>query len=174
MGEVTSLAEALGAAIAAPSPLSKDQDLSVFTSGSAPLDDWLRQRALKAEAKTARTYTVARGSTVVGYYCLAAGSILRGDLPKKLQRNSPEVIPVMVLGRLAVDKRCQGHGIGAGMLKDAMLRCVEVSEIAGIRAMLVHAKDDEAAKFYKKFGFVQAELGPQTFLLPIETIKASL
>lgn len=71
MGEVTSLAEALGAAIAAPSPLSKDHDLSFFTSGSAPLDDWLRQRARKAEARTSRTYCVTKGRIVVGYYTLA-------------------------------------------------------------------------------------------------------
>jgi len=174
MGEVTSISDALGAGLRAPSALTKEHEIGKFSSGSPPLDDWLRNRALKAEGVTSRTYVVCSGRRVVAYYTLAAGAIVRAELPRRLQRNTPEIVPIMVLGRLAVDTAMQGKGLGAGMLKEAIVRCVQASEIAGIRAMLVHAKDDDAVKFYKRYGFVEAALGPQTLLLPIETLRASI
>ncbi len=174
MGEVTQIAEALGAVLAAPTPLSKDHDVAKFSCGVPPLDDWLKNRALKAEGLTARTYVVCVGRQVVAYYSLATGAIVRAELPKRMQRNAPDNIPVMILTRLAVDTRCREQGIGKGLLKEAMLRALQVSEIVGVRALLIHAKDEIAGSFYKKYGFIESPLGALTFILPIETIAASL
>jgi len=174
MGKVTQIAEALGAALAAPTPLSKDHDLSKFSCGIPPLDDWLKHRALKAEGLTARTYVVCVGRQVVAYYSLATGSIVRDKLPKRMQRNTPDTIPVLILTRLAVDSRCRGQGIGKGLLKEAMLRTLQVSEIVGVRALLIHAKDEKAANFYKKYGFIESPIGSQTFILPVETLAKAI
>lgn len=170
MGNITGIAEWIGGELAPPTPIRPSHDLKLFCSGKPPLDDWLRQRALKAEGKTARTYVVCRSNTVIGYYALVTGAEQRDKLPKKLARNAPEQIPLLTLARLAVDKRASGHGIGSGMLKDALGRVVQVSSIVGVRALLVHAKDEDAMKFYKKFGFVEFPLGAQILFLPIETI----
>lgn len=174
MGNVTEIAEWLGGELSPPSPLMPSHELKQFCCGKAPLDDWLRQRALKAEGKTARTYVVCRSNTVVGYYALVTGAEQRDKLPKKLHRNAPAHIPLMVLARLAVDKRVTRAGIGSGMLKDAFRRVLQVSSIAGVRALLVHAKDDEAMGFYSRYGFLEFPLGTQTLYLPIETIAAAL
>lgn len=174
MGNVTDIAEWLGGELSPPSPLKPSHDLKLFCCGKAPLDDWLRQRSLKAEGKTARTYVVCRGSVVVGYYALVTGAVQRDQLPKRLIRNSPDQIPVLTLARLAVDKRVARTGIGSGMLRDALRRVMQVSSIVGVRALLVHAKDDEAIAFYCRYGFVEFPVGTQTLFLPVETISAAL
>jgi GNAT superfamily N-acetyltransferase len=111
---------------------------------------------------------------VIAYYTLAAGSERHAAVPGKLKRNAPDPIPLLVLARLAVDKRCQGKGLGAGLLRDALLRCVQASEVAGGRALIVHAKDDQARKFYEKYDFVEFPVGSQTLFLPIETVVKGL
>jgi GNAT superfamily N-acetyltransferase len=174
MGKVADVAEWLGGELSPPSPLKPSHELKLFSCGKAPLDDWLRQRALKAEGKTARTYVVCRANSVVGYYVLVTGAAQRDNLPKKLGRNSPNQIPILILARLAVDKRVARAGIGSGMLKDAFRRVVQVSSIVGVRALLVHAKDDEAIAFYSQYGFLEFPAGTQTLFLPIETITAGL
>jgi len=174
MGEVTNIASALGEQVSPPGPLSRAHDLTVFQCGKDALDDWLKFRALRAEGNTGRTYVVASGTKVVGYYTLATGAAKREQLPKKLQRNSPDPIPLMVLARLAVDSRFQGQGIGHGLLKDALIRSIQASEIVGFRAVLVHAIDDDARLFYEKFQFVEFPNGSQTLFLPVETLKRAL
>jgi GNAT superfamily N-acetyltransferase len=170
VGDVTEIAHWLGGELTPPSPLKASHDVQPFCCGKPALDDWLRHRALKAEGKTARTYVVCKANTVVGYYALVTGAVERDQLPKKLTRNSPSHIPVLTLARLAVDARAKGQRIGSGLLKDALGRVVQASSIVGVRALLVHAKDEEAMAFYARYGFAEFPSGTQTLFLPIETI----
>lgn len=174
MGEVTAIG-ALGASISAPSAISKAHDLTRFRCGKDALDDWLRQRALKAEGKTARTYVVCQGPVaVVGYFSIAMGAVQRAAAPKKLQKNAPDPIPVAVLARMAVDVRFRGQGLGAGLLRDGLKLCLQASTIIGARAVLVHAIDDEVRPFYEKYGFVAFPAGSKTLFLPLQTIVDAL
>src|SRR5690348_4037305 len=109
--------------ISAPQKLSSDHDLSQFDCGEAALDDWLRRRALQNEESGAsRTYVVCAGKRVVGYYALAVGAVAHVGAPGRVRRNMPDPVPVMVLGRLAVDQSAQGQNIGQSLLRDAILR----------------------------------------------------
>jgi GNAT superfamily N-acetyltransferase len=150
--------------------------LQYFRSGSPKLDGWLRRRALRNEAEgVSRTYVVCQGNQVVGFYCLASGAVMHANAPGKIERNVPEPLPVMVFGRLAVDRRFQRQGLGAGLLRDAILRTTQAAEIAGIQAILVHAKDEEAWVWYDRFGFfLQSPTGPLTLLAPLQEAFAAL
>jgi ribosomal protein S18 acetylase RimI-like enzyme len=164
-----------GRAIRPPEPISQSHELAAFDCGNQDLNLWLQQRALPSEDKSARTTVLCEGRRVIGYYCLATGAIERDNLASaKLRRNLPDPIPIVVLGRLAVDRSCQGRGFGSALLKDAILKTIAASEIAGIRALLVHAIDDQAVAFYRRYGFVTSPLSPRSLLLPIETAKAAL
>lgn len=174
MGEVTPYSLAALAAITQPAPLQSSHDVSRFDCGKIPLNDWLRNTALRSEGKTARCYvTVLRGN-VVGYYCLAAGAVQHDGAPRKLRQNAPDPVPVVIIGRLAVDKTLQGKGIGRALLKDALLRVTKASELVGARAVLVHAVDQDAVPFYARYGFRSFPKGNQTLFVTIDEIIASL
>src|ERR1700731_3342070 len=114
--------------LSAPEKLRADHDLSGFDCGEPSLDDWLRRRALNNEASGAsRTYVVCAGRKVVGYYTLAAGAIAHTHAPGRIRRNMPNPIPVVILGRLAVDKTSHGKGVGTGLLRDAVLRTLQAA-----------------------------------------------
>lgn len=154
--------------IGAPQKLLPEHDLSEFDSGEPALDDWLRRRAAQNEASGAsRTYVVCAGNRVVGYYSLAVGAVSREAAPGRLRRNQPDPLPVMVLGRLAVDQPFQGRGIGVGLLRDAVLRTVQAAEIAGIRGIVVHAISEGAKRFYEGYGFIPSPLDPMTVLITV-------
>lgn len=154
--------------ICAPEPLSPDHHLAAFASGSAVLDDWLRRRALlNQESGASRTYVIRAGSRVIGYYALAAGAVAQGDTTTKTRRNMPNPVPVMVLGRLAIDAGFQGRGLGRALLRDAVLRTLQAADIAGIRAMLVHAISDEAKRFYERCGFQASPVDPMTLMITL-------
>lgn len=157
-----------------PTPLAPNHNISSFQCGVPALDDWLKFRARRAEGTTGRTYVVTSESEVIGYYTLATGAAKREHIPKKLQRNSPDPIPLMLLARLAVDHRFQGRRIGNGLLKDALTRVLQASEIVGFRAVVVHAIDDQAKRFYDRFGFVEFPSSSRTLFMAIETLKAAL
>lgn len=158
-----------------PEPLRPEHDVEQFSSGVPVLDDWLRRRARKNEdAGASRTFVVTRGNRVVAYYCLAAGSLAHNQAPGAVRRNMPDPIPVIVLGRLAVDLTEQRSGLGSALLRDAMMRVVGVSHEVGIKAMLVHAISPQAAAFYAKQGFVQSLTSEMTLMLSIDTIRKSL
>jgi GNAT superfamily N-acetyltransferase len=161
-------------ALTPPHPIGADGDLSQFDCGEEALNDWLRRYALKSEGVSARSYVVKHQGVVVGYYCLATGAVARSDVPGKMRHGLPDLIPVMVLGRLATDKTYQGRGIGSFLLKDALLRTLQVSAQVGIRALLVHAIDDRAAAFYAGVGFKALPAGSRTLLLPIESLGKAL
>ncbi len=161
--------------VSAPEPLSAAHNCQAFDCGEAVLNDWLKRRALKNEdAGASRTFVVCQDDNVVGYYGLATGSVMHKDAPSKIKRNMPEPVPVMVLGRLAVDKNAQSMGIGRGLLKDAILRTITVAKQAGIKALLVHALSDEARKFYLQCGFIESPLDPMLLMITLKDAQHHL
>jgi len=154
-----------------PSRILPEHRLDGFDSGKPALDAWLRAKALDNEGKASRTYVVSTDAGVVAaYYTLATGHVVRTDVPGKHRHGLPNPVPVMVLGRLAVDRAHAGRRLGEAMLKEAMTRTLEAAEIAGIRALIVHAIDEAAAGFYIRYGFQLFPPGSLTLFLPIETI----
>ena len=111
---------------------------------------------------------------VVGYYALATGSVMRQQAPGKIKREMPEPIPVLVLGRLAVDHKWQGSGLGTSLLRDALLRTYNVSKHVGVRALLVHALSENAKNFYLCRGFMQSPIEPMTLMLNLRDLQHSL
>lgn len=166
-------------AILPPERLTVAHDLSGFSNGKHPaLDYWLKQRALKSEGLSARTYvicTVAAPFRVIGYYAISTAMEERHALPSaKVRRGMPDRVPLLLLGRLALDVSVQGLGVGADLLADAIRRCCAVAQIAGARAIIAHAIDAEAEKFYGYHGFVPSPLGGRVMLLTIEDARAAL
>lgn len=164
---------------AAPVPITEHHRLDVFDCGKPPLNDWLRAHATDNEAKASRTYVVncqagEHTGEVVAYYTLAYGSVIRDEVPRRIRHGLPNPVPVMVLGRLAVDQSHSGKGLGPNLLKEAMQRTLQAAEIAGLRALLVHAIDDEAVSFYGRYGFQAFPAGGRTLFLPIETLRQSV
>ena len=139
-----------------PRPLLAADTVSTFDCGAETLNDWLRTRALKNETTGASRTFVSIDSeteTVAGYYCLSASSLLLEAAPGGVRRNMPDPIPVILIGRLAVDHTFKGKGLGASLLQHALLKGLEASRIVGARAFIVDALDDDAERFYAKFGF---------------------
>jgi GNAT superfamily N-acetyltransferase len=161
--------------IGAPEHLTPSHEVDAFDSGVPALDDWLKRRALDNEKTHAsRTYVVVAGGRVVGYYALASGAVAQSEAPGRVRRNMPDPIPVMVMGRLAVDQRHHGRGIGQGLLKDAILRTIQAAEIAGIRAILVHAISDDARRFYLRHGFIESPVAPMTLMITLAEVERAL
>lgn len=161
--------------ITPPEKLTPEHNISSFDSGVPQLDDWLKRRALPNEKSGAsRTYVVCAGGRVVGYYALATGAVAHSEVTAKVRRNMPEPIPVMVLGRLAIDQAYQGRRLGASLLRDAILRTLQAAEIAGIRAILVHAISEDAKKFYERCGFSPSPVDPMTLMITIADVEKAL
>ena len=159
----------------APERLTAQHDVADFDSGTPPLDDWLKRHALKNEESGAsRTYVVCIARKVVGYYALSAGSILQSESPGRVRRNMPDPIPVILLGRLAVDRSLQGKGIGKALLRDAVMRTISAAEITGVRAILIHAISEDAKHFYKSCGFQESTVDPMTLMATIADAKLAL
>lgn len=136
--------------------LSAAHNFDIFDSGSSVLNDWLRRFAHHAEAtKTGRTFVWidSSSSVVIGYFTLAAHLLRRGEVPKGVGHGSPEVIPAILLARLALDHSLQGQGLGGQLLLDALGRAVDASTRAGARFLVVDAIDDAATYFYRRYGF---------------------
>lgn len=158
-----------------PAPLTPAHDLAAFACGEPVLDAWLRRHALRNERTGAsRTYVVTESGNVVGYYALAAGSIRLIAAPGRIRRNMPDPVPVMVLGRLAVDQGFQGRGLGRGLLRDAVLRTLQAAHVAGIRALLAHALHGRAADFYVRAGFIPSPFDPLALTVLLRDAAASL
>ena len=157
--------------------LSADHDFDLFDCGKEPLNRFLQRHALtNMTANAARTYVVCGdGKRVVGYYSLAVGAVEHGSAPSRVTRGlARHPVPVMLLARLAVDRSAQGSGLGKALLKDALLRTAQASEIAGIRALLVHAKDDAAKAWYERFDFEASPTDPYHLFLLMKDIRALL
>lgn len=148
--------------LVAPAPLTSKHNISAFSCGEPVLDAWLQKKALKAQKdRSARVFVLCdSGNRVVGYYALANGALARGDALGGVRRNMPDPIPVMVLARFAIDSLLQGQGIGQELLRNAILRTLSAAEIAGIRAIVVHALTDQAKLFYENCGFKASTENP--------------
>jgi len=158
-----------------PEHLRPDHELAAFDSGIPVLDDWLKRRALaNEELGGSRTYVVTAGGRVVGYYALATGGVAQAAVPGRVRRNMPDPVPVMVLGRLAVDRAYQGRGLGEGLLRDAVLRTLQAAQLGGIRAILVHAISEEAKRFYERHGFVASPIDPMTLMITVADAENAL
>lgn len=158
-----------------PEPLATDHDLDAFDSGIPPLDHWLKKRARSNEAEGAsRTYVVCVGRRVIGYYALAAGSLIHVQATGAVRRNMPDPVPVALLGRLAVDRARQGKGLGRDLARDAILRVLGAADIIGLRAILVHAISDDAARFYERCGFNHSPVDPMTLMMTVAAARKML
>ncbi|MFC4243531.1 GNAT family N-acetyltransferase [Gryllotalpicola reticulitermitis] len=157
-----------------PRPLQPGDDVAGFSSGKRALDEWLSERAAKSEhGKTARTYVVVdtQPGAVAGYYCLSAHSVAQAEIGGgRLGRNAPNPVPVILLGRLAIDQRYQGEGLGAALLKDALQRTISAAQVVGARALIVHTIDDDVAGFYLRYGFRAMPANPRTLYLPLDAL----
>jgi GNAT superfamily N-acetyltransferase len=163
------------AAFDRPSPISADHVLHDFECGEASLDTWLKKRALKNQASDAsRCFVICHGHAVIGYYTLSAGGISHEAAPKALRRNMPDPLPVLLLGRLAVDRHYHNQGLGSALLRDAMLRAIHVAGDAGVFAILVHALSGPARQFYLSRGFVESPLQPMTLMMTLDTAHGIL
>lgn len=156
--------------------LRADHTLDHFDCGSEQLNRFLQRFALmNQKAGSAQTYLALRSKIAVGYYSLAVGSVMHADAPVRVTKGQPKhPLPIMLLARLAVDHAEQGQGIGQGLLKDALRRTAQAADIAGIRALLVHAKDDSARRFYEHFNFDPSPTDPYHLYLLIKDIRQIL
>ena len=160
--------------LSAPVPLTASHDLTTFDCGEPALNDWLKNRALRNESRFSRSFVVCDANAVVACYCIAAGSVERAAAPGKVRRNAPDIIPVSVIGRLAVSRAFAGRGLGADILADALCRIAVASRSIGIAAVLVHAKDDNAKRFYMACAeFIEYPADTRILFLPIETVIAA-
>lgn len=154
-----------------PEKINKKHQIKLFDCEKQELNDYLTKYAHQNQSKNiSNTFVVTNDDLVVGYYTLTFGAVLQESLPKK--NNLPNYpIPVVVLARLAVDKSEQGKGLGKALLKNVILKTIQASEIAGIKAIMVKAKDEEAKAFYQKYDFIESPTDKMILFLPIEAIK---
>ena len=146
-----------------------------FNCGVPSLDDWLKRRARANQVSGAsRTYVACEADQVVGYYALAAGSVDVASAPGRFRRNMPDPVPVVILGRLAVDLSQRGKGLGRALVRDAGSRVLQAADVVGIRGTLVHAVSDEARQFYEAVGFEPSPLDAMTLMMTLGDLRAAL
>jgi GNAT superfamily N-acetyltransferase len=161
--------------LSAPAPLTAEHETAGFDCGEPVLNEWIQQRAMKNEGRFSRTYVVCDGNRVAAYFCISAGTVERAAAPGKVRRNAPDTVPVSVIGRLAVSRDYAGRGLGADILSDALKRIALASRSIGIGAVLVHAKDERAKRFYMACAeFIEYPADSRTLFLPIETVVAGI
>ena len=163
--------------LALPALITAEHQVETFDCGKESLNQYLKRFALtNTAAGVARTYVTATEDAVMaGYYSLAAGSVERATVPQRVAKGIPQhPVPVVLLARLAVGQRFQGKGIGKGLLRDALKRASSAAVVIGIRAVLVHAKDREAAAFYQGSGFSPSPTDPLHLMLLIKDLRRTL
>jgi predicted N-acetyltransferase YhbS len=160
----------------APQALDAKHQLDDFDCGKAALNDWLVRHAMQAQSSgSARTSVVVEGLRVVGYFSLAVGQADALEVPDRIRKGMGRFpIPVVILARLAVSLKDQGKGIGIGMLQEAIRRTLAIADQAGVRALLTHPIDDEAARFYRRFGFESSPIREQQLLLLLKDARKLL
>ena len=157
-----------------PELLAVHHNIESFTSGVESLDRWLKRRALKNQATGAsRIFVVCEGSRVAAYYALAASAVTVAETTGRCHRNMPDPIPVAILGRLAVDQKFQGKGLGRALVRDAGSRVIQAADAIGIRGLIVHALSAKAHAFYEAVGFSPSPLDPMTLMITLSDLKAS-
>lgn len=156
-----------------PEPLGLQHRLEDFDCGKPVLNDWLLHHARQAQGSgSARTFVVADDDRVAGYFSLTVGQVDTVEAPDRIRKGMGQYpVPVVILARLAVSAQDQGRGIGFGLLQDAIRRTLQIAEQAGIRALLTHPIDEDAAKFYIRFGFIASPLRAQQLLLLLKDAR---
>lgn len=161
--------------LSAPDLLTVDCELEAFISGVDSLDSWLKRRAMKNQATGAsRTFVACDGRRVAAYYAMASSAVAVVEETGRFRRNMPDPVPVVVLGRLAVDNSFQDQGVGRALVRDAGYRVIQAADAIGIRGLLVHALSAEAKSFYQHIGFDASALDPMTLMITLADLKASL
>lgn len=163
--------------ITKPALLTADHDPGGFNCKHEDLANWLKRHAFANQKSGAsKTYVVCddTGKSILGFYSLAPGAVSREAAAKGMTRNMPDPVPVILLGRLAVHSEWEGHGIGRGLLKDAVMRALQAASVIGGRAMLCHAIDDEAKAFYLHHGFLESPIQPLTVMLSLKSSDDSV
>lgn len=163
-------------AISAPEPLTAEHDVSAFSCGKPVLETWLKTRALSSQQKGFTAVMVMHNAgRVVSYYGLAPTAVVAAALPRSIRTGQPpEPVPCLLLGQLATDQAWTGQGVGSGLLKHALTRCVEAARLIGGRALVVNAVDDEAAVFWGRKGFLPSKDDPLMLFRSIADVAASL
>ena len=168
----------MGLGFSAPAKIEKGQDKEHFDCGNNALNVWLKRFALQNDAADfAKTFVVIEKNEnrIVAFYSLATGCVEHEDATDRVKKGLPRnPIPVMILARLAVDLKYQGMGLGKGLLKDAILRTLRASRYAGIRAILVHVKDEKACDFYGKHGFDPSPTNPLMMMLLLKDARKTI
>lgn len=159
-----------------PRKLAATDERSDFSSGAGELDEWLRKYAMQNQrAHNATTYVITEGDRVVGYYAIAMGAIAKDHAPKPLAKGRPSQIPCLLLARLAVDTRYTKQNLGWELLRDALLRSIQLSESIGAAAVLVHCRDENAKRFYLHNGdFSQSPIDDMHLVASMKELKAAL
>jgi GNAT superfamily N-acetyltransferase len=164
-----------GVTLSAPELLTVYHEVQAFTSGVESLDMWLRRRAMKNQATGAsRTFVACDGRRVVAYYALASSAVAVIEATGRFRRNMPDPIPVVVLGRLAVDQSFHGKGLGRALLRDAGYRVIQAADIIGVRCLLVQALSAEAKSFYEHIGFDASSLDSMMLMITLADLKSCL
>lgn len=156
-----------------PEPLGAQHRLDRFDCGKPALNDWLLHHARQAQGSgSAKTFVVADDDHVAGYFSLTVGQVDTLEVPERIRKGLGQYpVPVVILARLAVSTHAHGRGIGFGMLQDAIRRTLLIAEQAGIRAMLTHPIDEEASRFYTRFGFIASPLREKQLLLLLKDAR---
>jgi GNAT superfamily N-acetyltransferase len=163
-------------ALSHPEPLAATHDVSQFNCGKSALDHWLKTRGLSNQEKGfTAVIVVCEGNRVVGYYGLAPTAIVPAVLPRSIRTGQPpDPVPCLLLGQLATDLAWAGKGIGTGLLKHALERCVTAAHLIGGRALVVNAIDREAADFWRRHGFLPSKDDPLVLFRSMADIAASI
>jgi GNAT superfamily N-acetyltransferase len=153
--------------------LHRTHNVEQFTCGQPELDRFLIRHALQAQqSNSSQTYVALSDSEVVGFYTIVAGEVQHAQAPQRVVKGmSRHPIPLLVLARLAVHSNAQGRGLGSGLLLDALGRTLQVADVIGVRTLAVHAKDDQAAAFYRHFGFTPSPTDPRHLFMIIKEIR---
>jgi GNAT superfamily N-acetyltransferase len=156
-----------------PEPLTAQHRLEGFDCGKPALTDWLLRHARQAQGSgSAKTFVVVDDDRVAGYFSLTVGQVDALEAPGRIRKGMGQYpVPMVILARLAVSTQDQGRGIGFGMLQDAICRTLLIAEQAGIRAMLTHPIDADAARIYTRFGFIASPLREQQLLLLLKDAR---
>jgi GNAT superfamily N-acetyltransferase len=154
--------------------LARSHAVEKFDCGEQPLNRFLTRYAFQnQQANASQTYIGLSSEDVIGFYTLVVGEVAYDDAPERLKKGLARYpVPIMLLARLAVSLDWQGRGVGAGLLRDAILRSLQAADIAGIRAMTVHAKDDSARAFYERYGFIQSPTDPLHLYVLIKDLRS--
>lgn len=161
--------------LSAPEPLTANHDTHRFDCGIGSLDHWLKQWALKNQLTGAsRTFVAYGENCVLAYYALASSAVAAEVATGRLRRNIPDPIPIVLLGRLAIDQSAHGRGLGRALVRDACLRVMAAADVIGIRGMLVHALSTQARAFYEYVGFEPSPMEPMTLMATLADVRAAL